>query len=221
MMRRLVGALVLALMAGCSQPLEPSPRSSSAGQASHINPANIKKVAGALPAGDEVAGVTGVSSPAALWGLTGRWMADPPQCAVLADPLGAHGGPGHGVSGSGPGGISYAVVAASTTGPVALDPVRVAGCRHWTMTQGRTTARVRLVDAPPIDGVGTLGMASEVRTFVEGGAEIDSGTHTFVAYLGEYYAFTALVADPGAPHPALDPRFVADLLVKSVSALRS
>jgi hypothetical protein len=53
------------------------------------------------------------------------------------------------------------------------------------------------------------------------GNEIDSRTSTFTAYLGDYYVFTTLVIDPGASYPPLPQRFSADLLVKTVSALRS
>jgi hypothetical protein len=63
-------------------------------------------------------------------------------------------------------------------------------------------------------------MATEISTSVEGGNEIDSRAITFTAYLGDYYAFTAVVSDPGSPDPALAPQFAADLLVKAVSALR-
>jgi hypothetical protein len=38
--------------------------------------------------------------------------------------------------------------------------------------------------------------------------------------LGDYYAFTTLISDPGSPDPALTPQFAADLLVKTVSELR-
>jgi hypothetical protein len=64
-------------------------------------------------------------------------------------------------------------------------------------------------------------MAADTTTSVEGGNEIVSRASTFTAYLGDYYAFTTLISDPGAAHPPLPPQFAADLLVKSVSALRS
>lgn len=89
------------------------------------------------------------------------------------------------------------------------------------MTSGRATARVRLVDAPRIDGAETLGMAVDIGTSVEGGNEIDSRADTFTAYLGDYYAFTTLISEPGSPRSALTPQFAADLLVKAVSALRA
>jgi hypothetical protein len=38
--------------------------------------------------------------------------------------------------------------------------------------------------------------------------------------LGDYFAFTTLISDPGSPDPALTTEFAADLLVKTVSALR-
>ncbi|MEZ0363933.1 DUF5642 family protein [Mycobacterium sp. pUA109] len=220
--RTRLAAAVVVLMAGCGHPPQHGPEASGrATPSSHINPANIGRVRGAMPPDYEVGGLTGVSSPAALWGLHGAWTADPPPCAVLADPLGERAGTARGVSGSGPGGLSYAVVAASTTGPVTLDRGRLGECPHWTITQGRTTARVQVIDPPRIDGADTVGLASAISTFVEGGTQITSRADTFTAYLGDYYAFTAVVADPGAPHPALGAGFAADLLKKTVSALRS
>ena len=88
------------------------------------------------------------------------------------------------------------------------------------MTNGRARAHVRLIDPPRIDGAETLGMASDITTSVEGGNEIYSRANTFTAYLANYYAFTTVVSDPGSPDPALTPQFAAELLVKSVSALR-
>ncbi len=114
----------------------------------------------------------------------------------------------------------YAVVVAAPTGPVALDHVLAAQCRQWRMTGQRASARVRLIDAPHIDATETVGMAVDIVTSVEGGNEIASRATTFTAYLGDYYAFTTLVSDPGSPHPALTPQFAADLLVKTVSAVR-
>ena len=67
------------------------------------------------------------------------------------------------------------------------------------MTGGRAVARVHLVDPPRIDGAETLGMAADITTSVEGGNEIGSRASTFTAYLGDYYAFTTLISDPGAP----------------------
>jgi hypothetical protein len=104
---------------------------------------------------------------------------------------------------------------------MSLDHDVVSGCAEWTMAAGRATANVRLVDAPRIDGVATLGMVADIRTTVESGSEIDSRAYVFTAYLGDYYAFTTLTTDPGSALPALPPQFVADLLVKTVSTLRS
>lgn len=89
------------------------------------------------------------------------------------------------------------------------------------MTDTHTTASVRLADAPHIDGADTLAMTVDIRSSVESGAEIDSRAYTFTAYLGDYYAFTTLTTDPGSALPALPPQFAADLLVKTVSTLRS
>ena len=144
----------------------------------------------------------------------------PPQCAILADPGDRRDQSAQGVSGSGSGGIVDAVVV-SLPGLPGPDHHVVAACGQWTMAAGRTTVSVRLTDAPRIDGAETLGMVADVRTSVESGTEIDSRAYSFTAYLGDYYAFTTLTTDPGSALPALPPQFAADLLVKTVSTLRS
>jgi hypothetical protein len=88
------------------------------------------------------------------------------------------------------------------------------------MGYGRSSATVNVVEAPGIDGVDTLAMTSEIRTIVESGTETDSRAQTFSAYLGEHFVFVTLVTDPGSPDPPLPPEFAAQLLVKTVSALR-
>jgi Domain of unknown function (DUF5642) len=221
-MRLRVAAVVVVvlLLASCAHPHQPPRAHSGSTPARHVNPANIRRVGRELPPGYEVTGVSGVAAPQAIWGLGGHGSATPARCAALADPAGGHGQSAQGISGSGAGGIVYAVVAAAPTGPVALDQSLVAQCRGWTMTSGRATARVHLVDPPRIDGAETLGMATDITTSVEGGNEIGSRANTFTAYLGDYYAFTTLISDPGSPHSPLTPQFAADLLVKTVSALR-
>jgi hypothetical protein len=210
------------LAAACVRPPAPVPsRPQSAGHGLHVNPANIKRVAAELPRGYEVTAVTGLLSPPGSWGLAERWTAHPSRCAELADALRGRQWPTQGVSGSGPGGIVHAVVAMSRTAPVAVDPADIAGCGQWTMATGRATAHVRLIDPPYIGGVATVAMASDITTLAEGGNQIGSRAYTFTAYLGDYWAFTTLVVDPGSPRPALDPRFAAELLMKTVSALRS
>ncbi|EUA85907.1 hypothetical protein I551_7609 [Mycobacterium ulcerans str. Harvey] len=102
-----------------------------------------------------------------------------------------------------------------------MDDSVVAECAQWTMSDGSTRANVELVEAPRIEGARTLGMVARVRTPVEAGTEIDSQTYTFTAYLGGYYAFTAVTTDPGSVLPPLPPQFAADLLVKTVAMLRS
>jgi hypothetical protein len=88
------------------------------------------------------------------------------------------------------------------------------------MTGRRAGAHVHLVDAPHIDGADTVGMRADIVTAVEGGNEIGSQASTFIAYLGDCYAFTTVISDPGSPDPALTPQFGADLLVKTISALQ-
>lgn len=204
------------LIAGCANSAKPPPAPSGT-PGRPVNPANIKRVGHELPPGYEVAGVSGIAGPPAIWGLGEDWTVDPPRCATLADPARDA---AQGISGSGAGGILYALVAAAPPGSSAPDPALIAECPHWTMTNGRTTARIQLIEAPHIDGVQTLGMATDTSTPVEGGSEITSQANTFTAYLSGYYAFTTSVSDPGSPQPPLPPQAAADLLVKTVAELR-
>jgi Domain of unknown function (DUF5642) len=220
-MRLRVAAVVVLVLASCAHARQPAPAPTGSTPVRHINPANIRRVGHDLPSGYEVTGVSGVAAPSAIWGLGPNGAETPARCAALADPAEGHGQSAQGISGSGAGGIVYAVVAAAPTGPVSLDQSLVTQCRQWTMNSGRATARVHLVDPPRIDGAETLGMAIDITTSVEGGNKIDSRADTFTAYLGDYYAFTTLISDPGAPHSSLTPQFAADLLVKAVSALRA
>ena len=160
-------------------------------------------------------------APRVIWGLEAGVTADPPQCATFADPGNGRNQSAQGVSGSGAGGIVDAVVVALLPGPVVLDQNVLAGCGKWTMSDGHSTASVGLIDAPRIDAAETVGMMADVRAHVESDTEIDSRTYTFIAYLGDYYAFTTLTTDPGSMLPPLAPQFAADLLVKTVSTLRS
>jgi len=220
-----IGPVVL-LAAGCvssSTPPVSSPAKSLAPRDAAVNPANIKRVARELPAGYEVTtGIPNTASPRVIWRLDAPITTKPPQCATLADPGDARGQSAQGISGSGSGGIVDAVVVfvPGLPGPLAPDHDVVAACGQWTMA-GRTSVSVRLSEAPHIDGAETLGMVADIRTSVESGTEIDSRTYTFTAYLGDYYAFTTLTTDPGSALQALPPQFAADLLVKTVSTLRS
>ncbi len=219
-MRRPVAAVVVAVvLASCDHTGQPAPAPSGAHPARHINPANIRWLRRELPPGYEVTAVPGKAAPPATWGLSGDGTATPARCAVLADPIGGHGQSAQGISGSGAGGIVYVVVVPA--GGVSLDHSLVTGCPGWTMASGRASARVHLVGAPRIDGAETLGMAADITTSAEGGNEISSRATTFAAYLGDYYAFTTLISDPGATQSPLTARFAAELLVKAVSALRS
>jgi uncharacterized protein DUF5642 len=210
--------VILLLLAACAHARPPTPAPSHSAAPHHVNPANIRWVRRELPAGYEVTGLSGQPAPPASWGLGTDGAASPARCAALADPAGGHGQSAQGISGSGAGGIVYAVVAAA---PVALDLSLVNQCHDWTMTSRRTTARVHLVDPPRIDGAETLGMAADITSAVEGGNEIGSRANTFTAYLGNYYAFTTVISDPGSPDSPLTPQFAANLLVKVVSALRA
>ena len=220
-----IGPVLALLAAACSQSPAPTPRPappSSSAHATAVNPANIKRVGRELPSGYEVSsGIPSGASPRVIWGLAPDVVTKPPQCGTLADPGNGRDQSAQGVSGSGAGGIVDAVVVALTPGPAALDANLAASCGQWTMSDGHTTARIRLTAPPRIDGAETLGMVADVKTSVESGTEIDSRTYAFIAYLGDYYAFTTLTTDPGSVLPALPPQFAADLLVKTVSTLRS
>ena len=219
-MRRSAVAATVLLLAGCTHPAERAPAPSTNPPTRHVDPDNIRRVRRDLPPGYEVRAVPGVTAPQVIWGIGASGAASPARCAALADPAGGHGRSAQGISGSGAGGTIYAMVVAAPTGPVGLDQSLTGQCRQWSITGKRAVARVHLVDPPHVDGAETLGMAAEITTSVEGGNEISSRASTFTAYLGDYYAFTTLISDPGSPNPALTPQFTADLLVKTVSALR-
>lgn len=205
------------LTAGCVHAPGAAPASVQSVTIHPVRPVNIKRVGHYMPPDYEVTNVAGVAAPPAVWGLGPNWIADPAHCGALADPAGGRGESPQGVSGSGSGGIIYAIVAAA---PAHLDPVLVLDCPQWTMTNGSANVRVHLVAPPQVDGVETLGMASETITPVEGGGQIISQATTFTAYLGSYYAFTTLVTDPGSAQPQLLGQSAADLLVKTVTELR-
>ena len=217
------------LVTACAHSPAPTPSASRSPSAhgTAVNPANIKRVGRELPTGYEVTtAIPSAASPRVIWRLEAGGTAKPPQCAILADPGDGRDQLAQGVSGSGSGGIVDAVVVSvpglgGPSGPLAPDHDVVAACAQWTMKAGRTSVSVRLTDAPHIDGAETLGLVADIRTSVESGTEIDSRAYTFIAYLGDYYAFTTLTTDPGSALPVLPPQFAADLLVKTVSTVRS
>lgn len=230
MRRSWIGAIVTVLAACAHSPAPvPAPSASSSTHPGGVNAVNIKRMARELPPGYEVtSAIPSAASPRVIWGLKGDAAVirtKPAQCATLADP-GTGRGQAQGVSGSGSGGIVNAVVVAlpALPGPAAPDRTLVAACGQWSMSDehtGHIEAGVRLIDPPHIDGAETIGMVADIRTSVESGAQIDSWAYTFIAYLGDYYAFTTVTTDPGSVLPALTPQFAADLLVKTVSTLRS
>ena len=220
--RLLLGLAVLMLAAGCARPAAPAapqPAAGAAAQARSVDPERVKRVRADLPPGYEVGDVDDGASIAGFWGFRPGWTAEPAQCGALVDPVAASRSV-RGLSGSGPGGIVYVVVVTAQTGAVPLDPALIGECGDWTMTFGRSSAAVSFVPAPHLDGSDTVGMSTAIRTVVESGTETDSQAQTFSAYLGEHFVFVTLVTDPGSPDPPLPPEFAADLLVKTVAALR-
>jgi hypothetical protein len=210
-------ALWLAACAAQPTSAPPSSPSSALPSIGPVNPANIKRIRPALPAGYEIADVSGPLSAAGLWGFGSGWTATPPQCGALADPAPVDPG-ARGYSASGPGGTVYVVVAVPEEG--APDGARIGDCAQWTMTFAHTTGDVVLVAAPHIDGADTVAMTVTTRMVVESGTETDGNAVTAQAYVDGRVVFVTLVTDPGSPHPPLDSHFVADLLVATVSALR-
>jgi Domain of unknown function (DUF5642) len=181
-----------------------------------MNPARIDRVRQNLPAGYDVAAIDKRVTPIALWGFGSQWVADPEQCAALGAPA-VDPATARGWSGSGPGGIVYAVVARTTAEP---DPGLAEQCGQWTVTGGHSSATVTAAPAPVIAEARTAGMATAISTVVEGGNETHSHADTFSADLGGFHCFVTVVTDPGAPTPPLGADFAADLLVKTVSAMR-
>jgi hypothetical protein len=210
-------AMLFLCVAACGDSPSYAPSTATSRASAHVNPARIERVRTALPDGYEVAPLSGRAAPVALWGLGAEWAADPPRCGALADPV-ADATTTRGWSASGAGGIVYAVVAASTS---KLDQSLVDECTQWTVSAGHTSGSVTGVAAPVIDGATTVGLATTTTTTVEGGTETHSRADTFTAYLTGYVAFVTVVTDPGSANPSLGQDFAAELLVKTVSALRS
>jgi hypothetical protein len=206
-------------LAGCGEPsgsstsVAPAPSASRA----QVNPARIERVRAEVPKGFEFTDVGDRTSPAAQWGFGPGWIAQPPQCGTLADPV-ADPTTSIGWSASGPGGIIYAVVAGSppSTRP---DPATVAECAQWTLAGGRTTGTATVTARPAIDGVPTLALSAAASTVVEGGTETHSHADTITGYLTGYVVSVTVVTDPGSPNPQLGQDFAAMLMAKSVAAL--
>jgi len=216
--RALLLGLVTAVLAACAQPHgAQQPSSAVTPESTHtaVDPGRIKRVRSDMPSGYEVADAVGVASPAEVWGFRTGLTAEPPQCATLVDPTA--GGSALGLSGSGDGGLLYVVV---VPGVATLDPVLTAQCPQWQMAYGSSSATAELVPAPHIEGVDTVGMSATIRTVVESGRQTEARAQTFSGYLGQCVVFVTLVVDPASPHPPLPPQTAADLLVKSVAALR-
>ena len=208
----------LAMMAGvaaCAPVPAPAPSSSTTGAAT-VNPARINQVRRELPPGYEMGMLDPGATPLSLWGLGTDWTADPAPCAQLAAPA-VDPATFRGWSASGPGGIVYAAVA-RVVAPA--DPVLGEQCARWSVTGGRTFGAVHAIDAPMIEAAHTVGMAADLQTIVEGGTETRTHTDTFTAETEGYHCFVTLVTDPGSPNPPLGAEVAAELLRKTVSALR-
>jgi len=205
-------------VAACGQTPTSAPPAAPTDSSASVNPARIERVRTELPSGYEVTALPGRAVPVALWGLGPGWTADPPRCGVLADPVdGTAAATTRGWSASGAGGIVYAVLAGSTA---TLDPSLIDECGQWTVSGGHTSGTVAFAAAPAIDGAVTVGLTTLTTTVVEGGTETHSHADTFTTYLRDYVVFVTFVSDPGSPNPPLGQDFAADLLVKTVSALR-
>jgi hypothetical protein len=207
---------LFAAACGASERPPPATGTPTTDASAQVNPARIDRVRDDLPDGYEVADLTGPVRPTSLWGFGALWSAEPPQCGPLADPA-VDPAMTKGWSGSGTGGIVYAVVAESTAG---LDPAVTAECGQWTLSAGQASGTVTLAAAPAIANAETVAMATVTTTVVEGGTETHSHADTVTAYLDGHVAFVTVVTDPGSPHPQLGADFAAALMVKTVAALR-
>uniref|UniRef100_A0A5Q5CLP8 DUF5642 domain-containing protein n=1 Tax=Mycobacterium sp. (strain JLS) TaxID=164757 RepID=A0A5Q5CLP8_MYCSJ len=217
-MRRFAVIMAAAVcVCSCGQPSPQSPATLTTEAAGPIDPSRMNRARYELPPGYEVAELQGRVTPLAQWGYGENWSAQPPQCGVLAEPA-VDSSTVRGFSASGEGGIVYAVAAG---GAVPADPALLEECGRWTMTAGPTTGAVRLADPPPVTGAVGLGMVADTVTVVEGGTETRSHAQTFVAHEGARLVYVTVVTDPGSPHPALGDDFAADLLTRTVAALRS
>ena len=215
---RAVCATVVLFAVACGSTGEPPQEATTSATVSKkINPARIDRARTDLPDGYEVADLTGPVTPTGLWGFGAPWSADPEQCGPLADPA-IDSASTKGWSGSGTGGIVYAVVAASAVG---FDPAVTGSCGQWTLSAGQANGSVTLTAAPAIESARTVAMATATTTVVEGGTETHSHADTVTAYLDGYVAFVTVVTDPGSPHPQLGADFANELIVKTVVALRS
>jgi len=216
-MSALCATVAVLVMACGSAAAPPEEATTSSPVSTKVNPARIDRVRTDVPDGYEVADLTGPVTPTGLWGFGAPWSADPPQCGPLANPA-VDPASTKGWSGSGTGGIVYAVVAATTAG---LDPAVAASCGDWTLSAGQANGRVTLTGAPAIESAETVAMATATTIVVEGGTETHSHADTVTAYLDGYVAFVTVVTDPGSPHPQLGADFANELIVKTVVALRS
>jgi len=209
--------LALACVA-CAPKTEPPPRTATESPVNlSVNPTRIDRARDHLPDGYEVTAYTGAPAPFAAWGFRDSAVSEPTQCAVLGAPE-VDPATTLGWSASGSGGIVYAVVAnAAAPSP---EPALIAACGRWAVTSGHTSGTVTGLPGPDIVAAETLGMSTAATTVVEGGTETRSHAETFVAYLGRYVCFVAVVTDPGSPQPTLGPGFASDLLAETVSTLR-
>lgn len=207
---------VAVLLASCGSPPD-RPAPSRQTVATAVDQANIIRVRAALPDGYEVGELEPPVSAAALWGFGAGWVADPPQCASLADPAPADRA-ARGLSASGSGGTIFVVAANAPAGVPAADVL--GQCGRWAMSFGHTTAEVTRTDGPVIQGAQTMAWQAVARTVVEAGSETTANAQTMLAYFDDHVAFVTLVTDPGSVHPPLDAGFAAELLATTVVALR-
>lgn len=206
-----------ALCAACGAPAAPPPP----GQPTPAAPLRLDldavgRARDALPAGFEFSAPPKRVSPLALWGFGDPWSVSPPQCAGLVDPAVSPSSV-RGWSASGPGTIVYAIAASLPTAP---DEETRAACPSFTVAAGHTSGTVAQVPAPDVPSATTLGLRAETATVVEGGTETHSQADTFAAHLGDTVVYVVVRTDPGAADGALGPGFAADLLRRTVSAIR-
>jgi len=214
--RRSVGRAVVATAmtvvscAACGQS-NPAPRPTAV--ARPADPAGIDRIRTRLPADYEIAPLPTPAAPATFWGVAPGWSADPAPCGEPANVgAGAH----RGWSASGPGGIVYALVTASTEPAADLRTQ----CTQWSLG-GRSTGTVVMADGPPIPAVPTVSLTADITTRVENGTETHSHARTLLGYTDGLAISVTVVTDPGAGAARLSEQVPVELLGAAVQAIRS
>jgi Domain of unknown function (DUF5642) len=118
-------------------------------------------------------------------------------------------------------GDRFIAMAVQTSAPVPFnEPGR--NCKKVEFEGDRVRGLIEVVDAPQIDGTRTLGVHRVLQTTVQG-KQRSGELYNYSAHFGDYQVIITAnpVVVPGRPATPIDTNRARDLLVKSVTALRS